>query len=580
MLLSVLAMSPKVTRAGFYTKGGREQKRYIIVGLLVFVWVSIIVLRLFYLQIVEHRYYIALAKKQQGFSRILEPKRGDIYFRTKDGELQRAATTKIGARLYIDARHVKNPEETFKKLSLVTDLDQDQFRRIVSNVQDPYEVLKRRIDLGEAERILDLNLPGVGLEEERWRFYLNNDFGSHILGFVSSLDASQGQYGVEKYFDNALQGKSGKISGDKDAGGLLVPLFGPQEVEAEAGQDLVLTIEPRIESEVKSKLKALQEKWSPLSGGILVLEPKTGKILALSAIPSFDPNLYQKEKDLGVFLNPFVEKIFELGSVFKPLTLAAALDQGAIRPETTYVDMGEIRIGDRVIKNFDGKARGLRNMAQILEESLNTGAVFVMQQMGGENLKNYFYKFGLGEATGIELPGEVAGNLSNLDTGREVEYATASFGQGVAVTPLELAMALSSLANGGHLMKPIIRADDVPQVVRDTVSLQTSETISRMLVDVVDKALAGGKVKMDRYSIAAKTGTAQIPASRRGGGKGYSDEFLHAFFGYFPAYDPKFFIFMFLERPQGVKYASQSLSDTFRDLIEFLINYYTIPPDR
>ena len=150
-------------------------------------------------------------------------------------------------------------------------------------------------------------------------------------------------------------------------------------------------------------------------------------------------------------------------------------------------------------------------MTQVLEESLNTGAVFAMQKLGGEKLKEYFIRYGLKEKTGVELPGELRGDLSNLDSGREVEYATASFGQGVAVTPLEFALAVSSLANGGKLMKPIIRDDDEPQVIRETIKPETSETITRMLVTVVDQVLAGGKVKMERYSIAAKTGTAQIP---------------------------------------------------------------------
>jgi len=386
-----------------------------------------------------------------------------------------------------------------------------------------------------------------------------------------------GQYGIEKFYDNALRGEQGNILGDADGKGVPVALWELLRVDAKEGEDVVLTIEPATQRAAEEELGRLKKRWSAASGGIIILDPKTGAIYALAAEPGFDPNEYQKEKNLGVFLNPFVEKIFELGSVFKPLTMAAAIDQGKVRPDTTYVDKGEVKIGDRIIKNFDGKAHGERTMTQVLEESLNTGAVFAMQQIGGEKFKEYFYKFGLGEKLGIDLPGEIRGDLSNLESGREIEFATASFGQGIAVTPLELAMALSSLANGGKLMKPFITDGTAPQIIRESIKPETSETITKMLVDVVDTALIGGKAKMPHMSVAAKTGTAQIPNA---GSKGYSDQYLHSFFGYFPAYNPRFFIFIFLERPQGVKYASQSITDTFRSLVDFLINYYTIPPDR
>ncbi|KKT41141.1 MAG: hypothetical protein UW28_C0013G0035 [Parcubacteria group bacterium GW2011_GWA2_44_13] len=200
-----------------------------------------------------------------------------------------------------------------------------------------------------------------------------------------------------------------------------------------------------------------------------------------------------------------------------------------------------------------------------------------MQKVGGERLREYFHNYGLGEKLGIDLPGELKGDLSNLDSGREVEFATASFGQGIAVTPIELAMALSSLGNGGKLMRPYLNAANSPQMIRQAIKPETSTTISKMLVDVVDLALAGGNAKIAGYSIAAKTGTAQIPKKD---GKGYSDQYLHTFFGYFPAYNPQYLILMFLEKPQGVKYASHSLTDTFSELVEFMISYYTIPPDR
>lgn len=537
--------------------------------------------RLFFVQIIRYQVYRDLAKKQQWFSEILEPKRGDIYYKNKNGELVKAAATKIGALLYLNTKLLTDPENVFNKLNVITPIDRVLFDKIANKTNDPYEILKHRLSQEEADKIAILNLSGVGLAEERWRDYPMGASASQILGFVSTLSANEppvGKYGAEKYYDDALKGAKGSVSGDKDAKGILIALGEDLRAEPAEGQDLVLTIEPTVQRAAEEELKKLREKWQATAGGILIIDPKTGAIKALAGSPDFDPNKYQTEKNLGVFLNPYVEKIFEMGSVFKPLTMSAALDQGAVMPDTTYVDAGQIKIGDRVIKNFDGKAHGTRTMTQVLEESLNTGAVFAMQRVGREKLKEYFHKFGLYDKTDVDLPGELKGNLSNLESGREIEFATAAFGQGVAVTPLELAVALSALANGGHLMKPFVKDGTAPQIIRDVIKPQTSETITKMLVDVVDMSLAGGKAKMPHYSIAAKTGTAQVINA---GGKGYSDDqFLHSFFGYFPAYDPKFLILIFLEKPQGVKYASQSITDTFRALVDFLINYYTIPPDR
>lgn len=550
--------------------------------LIVIVLCAIITSRLFFLQIVKSVFYKNLASRQQGFSRILEPKRGDIYFQDKNGKPLKAAATKAGGLLYLNVKALENPEKVFEKINEITQISKKLYDEIIKKKNDPYEILKRRITLEEAERIVGLDLPGVGVSEERWRFYPSASLASHILGFVSSSNESpEGQYGVEQFFNEELRGREGKISGDLDGRGILIALSKELKTDPQEGAEIILTIEPVLQRAVEYELTKTVKKWRARSGGIIIIEPKTGKIRALAAAPTYDPNEFQKEKNFSVFLNPFVEKIFELGSVFKPLTMAAAIDAGAITSSTTYIDKGEVGVGDRIIKNFDNKARGLRTMTQVLEESLNTGAVFAMQRLGGEKLKKYFKSWGLGEKLGIELPGELKGDLSNLESGREVEYATASFGQGLAVTPLELTYALASLSNGGKLIRPTIVEKNVPpQIIRQVVKPETATEVTKMLVEVVDKALAGGQAKMEHMSIAAKTGTAQIPAAESGGGKGYSNEFMHSFFGYFPAYDAKFLIFMFLERPEGVKYASGSMTDTFKALVEFLINYYTIPSDR
>lgn len=536
-------------------------------------------IRLFFLQIVRYDYYDSRAKEQQNFIAVIEARRGNIYLKTKTNKEFTIATTKNGHLLYLNNKLLQNPTDVFNKLNAITPIDKNIFSKIIQKANDPYEILKHRVSQEDGDKIAALKLPGVALENESWRFYPENNFASHILGFVASSDTAdlEGKYGIEKYYNQSLNGERGKIMADKDAKGFLIALVNQLKTEPKEGESIVLTLDPDLQKFVEGELEKVRSKWDAASAGVIIMNPQTGAVRVLAASPSYNPNEYQKEKNLKVFLNPFTEKIFEMGSVFKPLTMAAALDQGALTPDTTYLDKGEIKIGASTIHNYDSKARGVVNMTHVLEESLNTGAVFAMQRLGEENLKTYFHNYGLGEKLGIDLPGELKGNLSNLDSGRELEFATAAFGQGIAVTPLELAMALSSLGNGGKVMRPFLKAGTEPKIIRQVIKPETSTTITKMLVDVVDLALIGGKAKIPGYSVAAKTGTAQIPNFN---GKGYSDQYLHTFFGYFPAYDPQFLILMFLERPQGVKYASQSLTDTFSEITQFIINYFTILPDR
>jgi cell division protein FtsI/penicillin-binding protein 2 len=351
--------------------------------------------------------------------------------------------------------------------------------------------------------------------------------------------------------------------------------------------DIVTTIEPQVQSFLEKKLAEVKDKYQIDSIGGIIMNPADGSIYALGALPSFDPNNFSQASDVSVFSNPLVEHVLEFGSVVKPLVMASALDAGVVTANTTYDDKGEVTIEKHQIFNFDKRGRGPgTSMQDVLNQSLNTGMVFVEQQLGKIKLRDYLLSFGIKDKTGIDLPNETSGLVSNILTSpREIEYANAAFGQGIALTPIELIRALASLGNGGQLV--------VPHVVREIkydngtskvmtypttstkITKATSEEITRMLVTVMDKGL---KVGLDHFSVAVKTGTAQVADSVTGGY--YTDRHTHSFMGYFPAYDPKFIIFLYAVNPKGVPYAATTWTNPFLDITKFLLNYYNIPPDR
>ena len=355
--------------------------------------------------------------------------------------------------------------------------------------------------------------------------------------------------------------------------------------------DIVTSIEPEVQSFLESKIAEVSKTWSSKTTGGVILDPKTGEIYAMATTPTFNPNDYGSVTDFSVLGNPLVSNAYEMGSIIKAITMASGIDSGVVTAKTTYNDKGFLMVDGYKVSNYDGAGRGVVNMQIVLNNSLNTGASFVESQMGNEKFTEYFKKFGIGMETGIDLPSEAAGSIENLKVKTTVEFYNASFGQGISMTPIITARALSVLANGGKLITPhvvkkinyeLAPAKNISYVneAQQVIKKSSADEITRMLVEVVDKALLNGAVKMDRYSIAAKTGTAQIARPGAEGGGYYPDRYLHSFFGYFPAYNPRFLVLLYTVEPKNVNYASQTLTMPFIDTAKFLINYYEIAPDR
>ncbi|PIR86581.1 hypothetical protein COU13_00165 [Candidatus Kaiserbacteria bacterium CG10_big_fil_rev_8_21_14_0_10_43_70] len=550
------------------------------------------VVRLYFVQIVQSEEYSEIAQSQYVASTAATDERGDIFFKDKDGRLVTAATQKSGWRLAILPKEIYESEEVtpdsiFNSISTEYTLDKERFYASSKKTSDPYEEIAFKLTDEEADNIRAKNIKGVFLSREKWRFYPAGKRAAHALGFVGFQgNEKSGRYGLERYFEDTLVRDKNILDTNFFAEVFSnVKAFVSPSSEDEG--ELITSIEPTVQKRLEDSLSEVGSVWNAKKMGGIIMDPKTGAIIAIAALPTFDPNQFNTEPDSSIFVNPLVESVYEMGSIMKPLTMAAGLDVDAVTADTTYYDAGFIVKSGAKISNYDGIGRGYVSMQEVLNQSLNTGASFVVDEMGKETFGEYVEEFGLGEETGIDLPNEVKGILGGLKSKSDVDYASASFGQGIAVTPIAMVRALSSLANGGSLVQPHIVSEirygpGLSKKVWDkpedrVIKKETAEEITRMLVEVVDTALLGGTVKEDRYSIAAKTGTAQI-ASPYGGY--YDDRFLHSFFGYFPAHDAKFLVFLFALEPEGVRYASQTLANPFMDLTKFLINYYDIPPDR
>lgn len=549
--------------------------------------------RLYYLQIVQHEHY--LEKGEQQYVHTVQDlyTRGSIFLTTKDGDRFSAATIQSGLLLAIDPNQIEDAEATYEALAAVIDLDQDFFLRQANNKKRKYIEIEQRLDAEQASQIEDLDLDGVFLYKNQWRYYPGGTLGARTVGFVGfgggqgEGNTLAGRYGLERFYDDTLTFNNERLSVNffaeifSNLGSLVF-----DTKESRTG-DVITSLEPTVLRVLQQELTKTNDAWdSKVTGGI-IMNPQTGEIYALDAVPTYDLN-DRRGVDIANFRNPLVENVYEFGSIVKALTMAAGLDSGAVSANTTYYDSGKLELDTFTIGNFDGLGRGEVDMQEVLNQSLNTGVAFVVDTMGKERFRDYFLNLKIGSEAGIDLPNETYGLISNLSSPRDIEYATASFGQGIAMTPIATTRALATLGNGGKLITPhIATAIEYQDGTKKEIlfpegdqifSKETSEEITRMLVNVVDEALRGGDVALPDYSIAAKTGTAQIADSVNGGY--YDDRFLHSFFGYFPAYDPKFIVFLYTVEPKEVRYASETLTEPFMELTKFLINYYNIPPDR
>lgn len=544
--------------------------------------------RLYFLQIMHGSDFVSRADRQYVRPAAYVFNRGNIFFSSKDGGLISAATVKDGYIVALNPKIIEKPEEICTRLSSLITLNCVDVTAKASKSTDPYEEIAKHVDTAVGKNIEGLKIPGVGIYQDRWRIYPGNTLASQVLGFVGYRgNELGGRYGLESFYENVLKRKDQNVYVN-----FFAEIFSDINKTVIKGEslegDIVTTIEPTTQDFLEKALEKIKAKWSSESVGGIIINPKTGEIYAMALTPGFDPNNFRDVQDSGVFTNDVVENVHEMGSIIKPLTMAVAIDLGLANASTTYNDAGSVTLNNRTIYNFDKKGRGTITLQQAMGQSLNTGFVFLSQKIGHDNFRKYFTDFGLGERTGIDLPNEAKGIISNLDSPRDLEYGTASFGQGIAMTPVGTVRALSAIANGGtlvtpHVVKQINYKIGIPKTIsypegKRVIKKETADAVTNILVTDFDQYFQNGAAKNPHYRIAEKTGTAQIPLPSGAGY--YEDRNLHSFFGFLPASNPQFLVFLYTVHPQGALYSSESLGPTFVDITKFLINYYEIAPDR
>jgi len=453
----------------------------------------------------------------------------------------------------------------------------------------PYAPIERQVERKIGKEVINLNIKGIQVQPLAVRVYPEHSLAAHTLGFVAGDEeqGTKGYYGVEGFYDETLKGKPGLREDrwnpwknpvsftDKRAREWMLP---------ESGETLVLTIDRTIQYLIERELQAAIERYGAKSGCIVVMDPRTGALLASASFPTYDPNHFaQTESEF--FVDQAIGTHYEPGSTFKIVTMAAALDTNVIQPTDIYHDVGYIEVGGRILKNWDERSYGVVTIVDVLVKSLNTGTAHVSTLLGPDRFYTYVNRFGFGRQTGVDLEGEVAGSVRQEGDAdwHESDLGTNAFGQGIAVTPLQMVAAVGAIANRGFMMRPyvveqLIDGDHVRNakqvIVRQVVTEQTARTLTEMMVRVVEEGATMAQV--DGYRIAGKTGTAQTPVVG-----GYDPNLtIASFIGFAPADDPRFVALIKLDQPSASPWGASTAAPTFARVAQILLAQLAIPPDQ
>jgi cell division protein FtsI/penicillin-binding protein 2 len=526
-------------------------------------------------QVVEHHRFIAWAEAEHKDELVIPARRGDI--RDQTGHM--LATDFVEYDISASPQIIGDVAGTAERLQEYLDLSSEEIIALMTT-DKPWVPLQNGVSQVNGEAILRMDIVGVQIESRSKRVYPEGELGAHLLGFVNNN--GNGFYGVEGYYDNLLKGTPGLQAGERSPFGEMIPMAVSRVVPPVTGATLYLTIDRGVQFVIEQELEKAVRNYRAQGGSVVVLNPKTGAVLGMTSYPHYDPNKFA-ESDDRLFLDPNVSEQYEPGSVFKIITMAAGLDSTEVGPMSTIYDGGSIEVGGRVIFNWNRQGHGTVDMTDVLAKSLNVGVAQVAVALGKDRFYTYLKRFGFGKLTDVDLSNEGPGTLKTpLDANwYESDLGTNSFGQGIAVTPLQIALAIGAVANDGLLMKPyivdrIVEADRTvqvqPTVVRRAISAETANTLTDMLAEAMERA--DSKAQLPGYKVAGKTGTAQIPVPG-----GYHPTLtLASFGGYFPADDPEILILVIIDRPGTSKWGSDTAAPTFKRIAEQLAVMRNIVP--
>lgn len=546
----------------------------------------LVIARLFYWQVIKGKELALQGLSQYAKINQIEPLRGEI--KASDNSI--LATNIPSFLVYAEPGKIEDKNKTTRLLSTQLSIPEASISAVLSQELD-WVPIKNKVDVKTKEAIGKLEIKGLGFEKHHTRFYPESSMAAHLLGFVGRDDTGldKGYFGVEGYHDRELKGRPGRTREIKDIQGhpiLLGERIGEEKVD---GQSLILHLNRRIQFIAETRLKEGIKKYGASGGTVVIMDPKTGGILASASYPDYDPTKYEKY-DEATFRDPFVFDVYEPGSTFKILTMASALNEAVVTSETQCDQTcnGSQTIGDYTIRTWNNKYFPKSTMREVIEHSDNTGMLFVVRKLGLDKLIGYLDKFGIGSLTGIDLQGETNPQMRGRDKWYPIDLATASFGQGVAVTPVQMLTAVAAIANQGLLMEPHVVSKIVdstgkeivikPKVVREVISRDTAKDITDMMVNAIERGEAKW-TKLKGYTIAGKTGTSQIPIA----GHYDPDRTVASFVGFAPvnpepAVGPKFVMLVKINEPKSSSYGSETAAPIFFKIAKEILEYYNIPP--
>lgn len=537
----------------------------------------ILSVRVAYWQTVGRAELLARATDQVRSDEVVRAERGTIRDRT--GAIL-AASVELRS-LYAIPSLIRDPASVARQLGILLGRDAGPIRERLTSGQD-WIFIQRRLPEATADAVAALRIVGLGFQNETKRLYPNEDLAAHLLGSV--LDDGVGVGGVEGWYDELLRGIDGTLVAERDPSDRRIALGVKQGVPPRHGADLTLTLDLAIQTAAERELRSAARAEQAASGAIVVLDPRDGAVRAMASYPTFHPGGVAVARPESLH-DRAIGWAYEPGSTLKSITMAAGLEAGVVTPNTWYEDKGYVDIGGRRLLNALGKAYGPTTMTQVLERSANAGAVFVASKLGGQAMHSALRGCGFGSPTGIDLAGEIGGTVRPLAEWYPVDVGTAAFGQGLTVTPLQLAVAYAAIANGGTLYRPYAvsgwrDADGehriAPLAARRVFSEGTAGSLREMLLSSVDRGLAHG-ARVPGFSVAGKTGTAQIPSPD---GRYVDDEYISSFAGFVPAHDPYLVVVVVLERPRSKLLGTTTAMAAFRQIAQDTLRYARIQPDR